>query len=176
MRNLLVYIDLALVLLIVIGLYISSSQPYQQQDMRGSIERHLGGGQLEHKIDGFSLRYAGKEISAETVGFAGFIEFFIRKAAHFFTFGFLAVFLYRLLRHFCTAAVAIPWSGLLGIGIAVLDEWHQTFTPGRTGMVTDVLLDASGIIVTLLCIAIMCVFSHNAGRTKSHNKYRGHRI
>lgn len=176
MRNIRLYLDLTIVVLIVIGLYISSSQPYGQQDMRGSIERYLGGGQLEQRIDNISWRYAGKEISAETVGFSGLIEFLIRKATHFLTFWFLTVFLYRLLRHFCSPAVAIPWSGLSGIGIAILDEWHQTFTPDRTGMVTDVLLDASGVFVALLCIAFMCVVYHNFGRTKSHNKHRGHRI
>jgi len=176
MRHIRLYIDLALVVLVIAGLYFSSSQPYQKQDIRGSIERHLGGSTLEQQVDDFSLNYAGKEISADTVGFAGFVEFFIRKATHFITFVCVAIFLYRLLRHVCSPATAIPWSGFIGIGIAVLDEWHQTFTPGRTGMVADVLLDASGIIAGLAIIAIMCVFYHTAGRRNGHNRHRSQRI
>lgn len=175
MRNIRFVLDVGLVVLIVIGLYISSSQPYQKQDIRGSIERFLGGGQIEQQFDGFSLRYAGKEISSETVGFAGFVEFFIRKGTHFLTFGCLALFLYRLLRHFFPPSVAIPWTGFTGIGIAALDEWHQTLTPGRTGMVADVLLDTSGIIVALLLIGLASVVRHNTSRKIGHNRFRGYK-
>ncbi|WP_134684249.1 VanZ family protein [Brevibacillus migulae] len=176
MRRISLYIDLLLVILVIAGLYYSSAQPYQKQDIRGSIERHLGGSPLEQQMDDFSLHYAGKEISTNTVGFAGFVEFFIRKATHFVTFGCLAVFLYRLLRHVCSPATAIPWSGFIGTVVAALDEWHQTFTEGRTGMVADVLLDASGISAGLIIIAIVCAVYHTTGRRNGHNRHRSQRV
>ena len=46
---------------------------------------------------------------------------------------------------------------LLGTAVvAGSDEFHQSFLPNRTGMLSDVLLDCSGAFVLLLlaCIAI----------------------
>ncbi len=39
------------------------------------------------------------------------------------------------------------------IATASLDELHQTYIPSRTGLVSDVWLDASGAAVMMLCVA-----------------------
>ena len=36
---------------------------------------------------------------------------------------------------------------LLGIALGVLDEFHQSFVPGRTPAVSDMLADAAGVIM-----------------------------
>lgn len=44
---------------------------------------------------------------------------------------------------------------MLGIGIyAALDEWHQSFVPGRYGTLQDVFLDFAGIVGTLLILRL----------------------
>ena len=39
---------------------------------------------------------------------------------------------------------------LLTLGYGFLDEWHQTFVPGRFGTLTDVGFDVIGAIIGLL--------------------------
>lgn len=147
-------LHLALTALLLAGLYFVSSQPYEQQDLRGWISRWVDEREVAEKAGGLSFQYGKKEISVAEVGAAGFIEFFIRKGAHCLTFAALAVLLYRTLRHWCSPAVAWPWSAFLTVTAAVLDEWHQTFTPNRTGMVTDVVLDAASALAALAAIAV----------------------
>ncbi len=44
------------------------------------------------------------------------------------------------------------FAGLIALGVAVVDEVHQTSIPGRDGSFTDVFLDAIGIALVLLLI------------------------
>jgi lipopolysaccharide export LptBFGC system permease protein LptF len=148
-------LDLMLLAGLLAALFISSSQPYYKQDMRGMIDKFIDNEAFEEKWQDISIRYGGKEISVEEAGAAGFIEFFIRKGTHFLTFAALALLYYRVLRRFGPFAAALPWSGFLSLFTALLDEWHQTFTPDRTGMLTDVLLDLTGICTMLLLIACL---------------------
>nr|WP_241254538.1 VanZ family protein [Brevibacillus sp. SYP-B805] len=160
-----------MVCLLLAGICYASSQPYEKQDIRKPIEQHLGGGLLEQQLDGLSFQYAGKELNMQTVGFAALVEFFIRKGTHFLTFALLALLVYRFLRNLCTPAVAIPWSGLISLFAAVLDEWHQTHTPHRTGMLVDVLLDAAGIFTALLGIVLLAVlFRSSHSPTRWHHR------
>jgi VanZ family protein len=39
--------------------------------------------------------------------------------------------------------------GLIALGVAIADEIHQAYVPGRDASVTDVFLDAIGIILVL---------------------------
>jgi hypothetical protein len=73
---------------------------------------------------------------------------FVIKGYHMAEFGLL----YVLLRHGAIASgiesrratlVAI----VLAVAWAALDEWHQTFVPGRGGTVRDVCIDVAGIAI-----------------------------
>jgi VanZ family protein len=37
-----------------------------------------------------------------------------------------------------------------GLPLAILDEWHQLFVPGRTSAIEDVIVDAAGIVCGIL--------------------------
>ncbi len=41
-------------------------------------------------------------------------------------------------------------AGMMALGVGILDEIHQIYVPGRDGSAGDVMLDALGIILTLL--------------------------
>lgn len=80
----------------------------------------------------------------------------LRKSMHFVEYAILAVLTYRALgmgsmvrsrRERLLAAV------LLAVGVAVVDEVHQTFTLTRTGRAHDVLLDAAGALSGALLAA-----------------------
>lgn len=85
-----------------------------------------------------------------------FIHFIIRKLAHLTEYAVLALLVFRALKHtrpltlgkfsWQTAGLAL----LITAAYAATDEWHQTFVPGRTPAVGDVLIDSSGGLVSLL--------------------------
>jgi VanZ family protein len=74
------------------------------------------------------------------------IHFFIRKSAHFTEYFLLSLLILHGIRagrqevHLRWALAAIALVG----GYAALDEFHQSFVPGRTAAVSDVLLDTCG--------------------------------
>ncbi len=77
----------------------------------------------------------------------------LRKTGHFIGFGILGYFWFRAARRtwrgmtiVTCAAFAVACTFL----IACLDEWHQSFSPGRNGQFSDVLLDTSGAFVLVL--------------------------
>lgn len=67
----------------------------------------------------------------------------IDKMAHFAVFGLLATAIVRL----GTGWRAVLMAVVLASGYGVFDEWHQSFTPGRTVEVGDWVADTMGAIV-----------------------------
>lgn len=47
-------------------------------------------------------------------------------------------------------------AGLIALGVAIADEFHQSFIPSRTASISDIVLDLIGIILALLLIAPIC--------------------
>ena len=82
----------------------------------------------------------------------------VRKVAHATEFGVLGGLFFLL---FLTFPLPMWASHLLSIFAAAifgaLDEWHQTFVPGRSGRSRDVLIDTSGAI--LVC-SILLLLAH----------------
>lgn len=147
------WVDLVLLLSLLAAIYIASSMPYSQQDLRAWLTNWVDETWLQATMGWVVFFYGSREISIAALGAGGFIEFFLRKGAHFFSFALVAWLLYRVLRYRLPRQAALPWSGFLAVCAAVLDEWHQTFTPGRTGMVVDVVLDSCGVLLALFLLA-----------------------
>lgn len=159
MRRFVKIVDYILLAAILAGLFISSATPYYKQDMRGTLGAIIEKNEWGDRLADWSFTYGGRVVSVEEKGIAGFLEFLLRKATHFSIFALLAAVWYRIFRHRLPFATALPWSAFLSLLAAVLDEWHQTFTPDRTGMVGDVLLDLSGSVSILLVITIVHLYS-----------------
>ncbi|WP_379321287.1 VanZ family protein [Paenibacillus puldeungensis] len=142
----------AIALMLVI--FILSSQSYEQQDLRPDIQSSISEQSVADRFGGISFQYAGHEISIESLGVAGFIEFFIRKGAHFFSYGLLAILvmfaLYpqRRLRRFLLAV-------MISFLYACSDELHQMFTPNRTAKFQDVMLDTAGAIFGAIIMVLL---------------------
>ncbi len=74
-----------------------------------------------------------------------FIQLFLRKGAHMVVYG-----LFGLIAAFSLGSKGLwRWvgAGFLVALVAVLDEWHQTSVPGRTGCALDVLVDTAGFLL-----------------------------
>jgi len=103
------------------------------------------------------LRYFLPHASAETLEL---LHFLVRKCAHFTEYFILSLLILRGIRagakgmHLRWALLTI----LLVAGYASLDEFHQSFVPGRTAAVGDVLIDTSGGAVALIAASLFARF------------------
>ncbi len=82
------------------------------------------------------------------------LHFYIRKLAHMTEFTLLyGSFIFAMTKN------RISWAGpkafALTLAYACLDEFHQTFVPGRYGCVPDVMIDTIlPLLITLLGLAV----------------------
>ncbi|PKG21767.1 VanZ family protein [Niallia nealsonii] len=133
------------VIFILLLIFAFSSQPYENQDITPWFASLNQSTLLNKLFSWISFTYAGKEISVSALGVAHFIEFFIRKASHFTVFFFLAFFTIRALAYFlANKKWMVMISFFIVICYAALDEFHQSFTSGRTPLFEDVVVDSVG--------------------------------
>ena len=151
------YIIVAFVLMAI--LFYSSSQTYEQQSQVGVLSKWLKNEPFRAQLSKISFRYAGDEISIHAKGYIKFIEFLLRKGAHFGIYFLLGGSWFlglhpRIKGVFLTGCV----SWLAATGYAGLDEFHQMITGGRTPLFQDVMLDSMGaltaIVICLLFIGM----------------------
>lgn len=109
------------------------------------------------------LLWLDPHISEESLAYAHFL---VRKTAHFSEYGLLALLAARafytshkdgLRRLWWLAAFALVAC------VALVDEYHQSFLPSRTGTIYDSLLDMTGGATLLACAALWLA----RGRRKS---------
>lgn len=138
-------------LFLALLIFYFSTQTYQEQSLIPLLRELLPGQPFEETLSKIQIEYWGRLISVETRGYYYFLEFFIRKFAHLFLFGCLAIALFRVIMLFRPRLfTAVIWS-LIGTGIyAVTDEYHQSVTGGRTALAKDVVLDLTGAIVAMI--------------------------
>jgi VanZ family protein len=148
--------------IVVVVTYKQSATPYQQQDIKPFLREHI-------KLTADSLPHVAFIYDGETVTTRrpyDFVEFWIRKFGHVLEYAIITACLLRLLS---TLAVARKWvygiSFLVALSYAALDEWHQTFVPGRTGHAIDVFtFDLFGILLALLFATLFTGFRPPLGR------------
>lgn len=92
------------------------------------------------------------------------VHFIVRKLGHLSEYAVLALLVFRALKHtlpslpgkfsWQTAGLAL----LITTAYAATDEFHQTFVPGRTPTIGDVMIDASGGLLSLMLFLFWCHF------------------
>lgn len=156
---------LVVVLLIIIlaGLFVSSSQTYEQQTIVPKLQQLLPTQPFEESLSMLQIPYWGHIISVEERGYYYFLEFLIRKSAHFFAFGALAAIIFWLLPK------RVPFRFVIAAFVTFLaasaDEFHQYLTGGRTATWQDVALDMFGALVFLIIVQLIASI-----RSKSRRK------
>ncbi|HJB01897.1 MAG TPA: VanZ family protein [Candidatus Mediterraneibacter merdavium] len=90
----------------------------------------------------------------EQEAFAEKVDYPVRKTAHameYAVLGLLTAGAYIRRGTSIRKGILVPW------GIAALyaasDEFHQLFVPGRSGQVSDVVLDSAGVLAGVLLLA-----------------------
>ncbi|MBQ8095310.1 MAG: VanZ family protein [Clostridia bacterium] len=95
-----------------------------------------------------AVRFVFGDQAASALIDAG-IELIIRKMAHFTEYTILCFLMARAIRLTCGRSIqflALPLSSLY----AMTDEFHQSFVPGRSMELRDVLIDTAGAALGLL--------------------------
>ncbi len=162
------FIGLAFAVMLV--LYYSSSQSYGDQSMTGLLDRWLANEPLKEFLSPIQFTYAGSEVSIHAQGYSAFVEFFIRKAAHFGSYFLLASFwLLGLKEKMTSLPLTAVLSWLLAVGYASFDEFHQSLTPDRTPLPQDIVLDSVGA-ATGLAICLIFIYATKKKRKKRKRK------
>ncbi|SDY52725.1 VanZ family protein [Tindallia californiensis] len=102
------------------------------------------------------------------------IEFFLRKLAHVIIFFFLTIAIFILLYQYISkASIAMILSFFLGFVLAVLDEFRQSFVPGRVASAVDVFIDMIGVSLGILFILFaLIITSGERYRFLKHKKMK----
>ncbi len=143
-----------ILLLLLVALFISSGQTYEQQSIVPMLEKWLPNKPFEDALSIFKIPYWGMIVSVEERGYYYFLEFLIRKSGHFFFFGIVAAAIYSLLPK---KSSRFTIAALLTLLIAIGDEYHQSLTGGRTPSLQDVMLDMAGALTILSIIWVFLV-------------------
>jgi VanZ family protein len=94
------------------------------------------------------------DISAESLDY---VHFLVRKAAHFSEYAVLALLAARAFRTSHQEKLGRLWwlaAFALVACVALVDEYHQSFLPSRTGTIYDSLLDMTGGATALACAGL----------------------
>ena len=98
----------------------------------------------------------------------------IRKLAHFTEYAFFAIFLARAFTTSTKLWLKLYWFQLSLLGViifALLDEYHQTFIPSRSGSIYDSLIDIFGGLTMLLIIKWFLKRKHKKLATLNATKF-----
>ena len=94
------------------------------------------------------------DISEESLAY---VHFLVRKAAHFSEYALLGLLAARAFRTSQREKLRRLWwpaAFALVACVALVDEYHQSFLPSRTGTIYDSLLDMTGGATALACAAL----------------------
>ncbi|WLR49000.1 VanZ family protein [Halobacillus litoralis] len=142
----------------VMGLiFFFSSQPYDQQDLRPTMNLYINLDLLKPVLSPIEFTYHGETINIENRGVDGMLEFLIRKAAHLTVFFLLMVTTFLAFHHNTGWGLKgkLIASYITTVLYACFDEYHQSLTPNRTPYAGDVVLDSVGGMIGLLVILLI---------------------
>lgn len=147
------YLIITLIMMAI--LFYSSSQTYEQQSQISLLTKLLKDEPLRDWLSKISFDYAGSTVSIAHSGYFHFVEFFIRKAAHFTTYFILGGSLFLgLSAKLSLAWLCAPVSVFAALGYAASDEFHQMLTGGRTPLFQDVMLDGAGALCAVVLVLL----------------------
>lgn len=117
----------------------------------------LQNGDESGKLSGGIVAWVVDLLFPEDFAHVELVHFLIRKAAHFTEYFILGVLLSMTVREAnWTRPLLKPW--ILGTLVACCDETIQLFSEGRAGMITDVMLDSSGVLTGCVIMTFLVLY------------------
>lgn len=142
----------------------------QTGEVSGNLSYEVSYQIVETKNEVLNLGQSYEELSSEAHG----IEYYVRKAAHMTEYFLLAIaisfplYVYKV-RGFWLMLLA----GIVCVGFAGLDEYHQSFVANRGPSVKDVGIDSIGAFIGILLVQAFCWSTlHNPEKKKAKKKKR----
>lgn len=127
----------AAVVLWMLLIFVFSAQP---ADASTGVSRSVG-----HKVGEWFVSGFDDWSQDEQDAFAAKVDYPVRKCAHASEYAMLAILMMVMLGSYGLTGKKRFLTALLGtVFYAATDEFHQLFVPGRSGLATDVLIDAAG--------------------------------
>lgn len=148
-------ISFAISLIIMVFIFSMSSQDAQTSSS-------TSGGFIESII-----RFLDKDFEQlsdiEREEYVGQFQFVVRKLAHFSVYFALGLTLSSGMQTFIKLKVLTraALAFLVGVLYAISDEIHQTFVPGRSCELRDVLIDTTGVLLGCLFIMLLIFLFKN---------------
>ena len=102
-------------------------------------------------------------------------HYFIRKSGHVTEYFIFSLLVLRAFRY-GHKGMRLVWAlGAIGVAAAyaALDEYHQSFVPGRTAAFADVLLDTAGSIAAQVIAALVMLLGDMREKRKKSCKPAG---
>lgn len=97
----------------------------------------------------------------------------LRKFMHSTVYFVLAILLFNCFRIFkIKPSKNASFSIIISFLYACTDEYHQTFVDGRTGQISDVIIDTLGAICGVICIFIILKIIEKIEKNKKLNKLK----
>ena len=119
-------------------------------------------GQLSYKVS-YSIVETKNQLlnenksSAELAASADAIHFYVRKAGHMTEYFLLAVAIsFPLYVYGVRGIWLVILAGIICVGFAGLDEYHQSFVADRGPSVRDVGIDSIGAFIGILVVQAFC--------------------
>lgn len=119
---------------------------------------------------GFVLQLAHDILRTLGMGEASWLtEHIIRKGAHFTEYALMGILLFQSMKTLDCGIVLLRKAHQAGVFmIPFVDETLQLFTEGRSGQISDVWLDMSGVLTGLAaaCLAALCWRMWREGKSR----------
>ncbi|MCD7866769.1 MAG: VanZ family protein [Clostridiales bacterium] len=139
----------------------------QTGEVSGELSYEISYQIVETKNEVLGTNKSYYELAAE----AESIHYYVRKAAHMTEYFLLAVAIsFPLYVYGVRGFWLMLLAGIVCVGFAGLDEFHQSFVSDRTPAVKDVLIDSCGAFVGILMVQAFCWSSTHTPTGKRKRK------
>ena len=137
----------------IVMMYLIYSFSAQTGEVSGALSYEVSYQIVETKNELLSENKSYDELAYS----ASSIEFYVRKAAHMTEYCLLAIAISFPLSVYGVRGIwLILLAGVICVGFAGLDEYHQSFVAGRGPSVRDVGIDSIGVLIGILLVQAFC--------------------
>lgn len=152
----------------ILVMYLIYSFSAQTGEVSGDLSYKISYQIVETKNEVLNEGKSYEELAYAADG----IHFYVRKAAHMSIYFLLAItvsfplYVYRV-----RGLWLMLLAGIICVGFAGLDEYHQSFVAGRGPSLRDVGIDSIGAFIGILLVQLFCWSTlHNPGQRRKKKR------